>query len=124
MARTALSAIAGAVAWFVVVTALNFALRYGWPAYHAVEPAMTFDVPMMAARLAESTIALVVAAIVTARLSRGAAAAPWILAVILLALFIPVHYYLWRQFPVWYHLTFLTSLVVVPVIVGRAARPG
>jgi len=41
--------------------------------------------------------------------------------VILLAAFIPIHYYLWPRFPVWYHLTFLSSLVVVPVIVGMMA---
>jgi hypothetical protein len=106
-----------------VVTILNFGLRFCMPGYQAAEPTMSFDLPMMVARLVESTIALIVAAILTARLSKGAPAAPWILAVVMLAVFIPFHYYLWPKFPVWYHLTFLSSLVVVPVIVGRAARP-
>ena len=122
MVRAALSAIAGVVAWIVVATILNFGLRALMPGYHGAEPTMSFTVPMMAARLVESTVALVVAAIVTARLAKGAAAAPWVLAVILLAMFVPVHYHLWPKFPVWYHLTFLGSLVVVPVIVGRMAR--
>jgi len=61
MVRTALSAIAGAVAWIVVVTILNFGLRLGLPGYQAAEPTMVFSVPMMAARLIESTMALVVA---------------------------------------------------------------
>jgi len=124
MVRTALSAIAGAVAWVVLVIVLDFGLRLGLPGYQAAEPTMAFTVPMMAARLTESTLALIVAGIVTARLSKGAPAAPWVLAVILLAAFIPLHYYLWPRFPAWYHLTFLSSLVVVPVVVGRLAQPG
>jgi len=122
MIRTALSAIAGVIAWMVVATILNFGLRYFMPGYHEAEPSMSFTVPMMAARLIESTVALTVAAVVTARLAKGASAAPWVLAVVLLAIFIPIHYGLWPKFPVWYHLTFLSSLAIVPVIVGRMAR--
>jgi hypothetical protein len=122
MLRTVLSVVAGVATWFVAVTVLNLGLRYGWPAYHAAEPAMTFDVTMMAARLIESTVALILAALVTGNVARGAPAAPWILGVVMLAIFIPVHLALWPKFPVWYHLTFLTSLVVVPVVAGRWAR--
>ena len=69
MVRTVLSVIAGFVAWGIVVTAINFAMRHAWPDYAAVEKAMTFTLPMMLARLTESTIALVLAAIVTARIA-------------------------------------------------------
>lgn len=127
MLRTILGVVAGVVTWVVVATVLNFGLRYGWPAYHAAEPAMAFDVPMMAARLVVSTVALVLAAFVTAQVARGAAAAPWILGLVLLAIFIPIHISIWPKFPIWYHLTFLTSLPVVSVVVGRfgaPARPG
>jgi Zn-dependent protease len=121
MLRIVLGAIAGVATWFVAVTLLNLGLRYGWPDYHAVEKAMTFTVPMMAARLTESTVALVMAALVTARLSRGSIAASWLLGLILLAIFAPFHYAIWDKFPVWYHLTFLTSLPLVSVVVGMMA---
>src|ERR1700743_785147 len=121
MLRTILSAVAGVVTWFVAVTLLNLCLRYGWPDYHAVEKAMTFTLPMMAARLIESTVALVVAALVTARLARGAIAASWLLGLILLAVFVPVDYGIWDEVPLWYDLTFLTSLPVVSVVVGMMA---
>jgi hypothetical protein len=124
MLRTILSAVAGAVAWGVIVTLLNFGLRYGLPGYHAAEPKMAFDLTMMIARLTESTIALVIAALVTARLSKGAALAPWLLAAAMLAIFVPVHLSIWDKFPVWYHAYFLGSLLVVPLAVGRRARPG
>jgi uncharacterized protein (DUF983 family) len=42
--------------------------------------------------------------------------------VILLILFLPIHYSIWPKFPIWYHLTFLTSLPVLSVAGGRFAR--
>ena len=36
--------------------------------------------------------------------------APWILGVVLLAVFIPIHVKVWHALPVWYHLTFLVTL--------------
>jgi hypothetical protein len=44
---------------------------------------------------------------------------PLVAGVILLLLFIPVHYSIWNRFPIWYHLTFLASLVVLSVVGGR-----
>jgi len=40
---------------------------------------------------------------------------------ILLALFIPQHILLWPKFPVWYHLTFLLSLVPLTSAGGTMA---
>ena len=122
MVRTVLSAVAGLVTWGVVVTLLNFGLRYGWPGYQAAEPQLTFDLPMMIARLSESTVALVIAALVATRLSKSAAATPWIMAAVLLAFFVPTHIKLWDKFPIWYHAFFLSSLLIVPLLVGRPAR--
>ena len=39
--------------------------------------------------------------------------------VLMLLLFIPEHVRLWDKFPVWYHLTFLGSLVPLRVAGGR-----
>jgi|SRR4051812_2797447 hypothetical protein len=123
MVRTVLSVIAGIVAWVVVATAINYAMRHAWPDYAAVEKAMDFTLPMMLARLTESTVALVVAAVVTARIAPASRYAPWALGVVMLLCFIPVHYSLWTKFPIWYHAYFLSSLIVVPVIAGRLAQP-
>jgi hypothetical protein len=46
---------------------------------------------------------------------------------LLLLFFIPEHISLWDKFPVWYHLTFLTTLVPLAVAGGRwttSAGPG
>jgi hypothetical protein len=36
--------------------------------------------------------------------------APKVAAVIMVLLFLPVHYMLWDKFPIWYHLFFLITL--------------
>jgi hypothetical protein len=111
--------IAGVVAWTVLATILNLALRHGWADYAAVEKAMAFTVPMMAARLAMSAICSLAAGFAAARLDKRA---PLIAGTILLLLFIPVHYALWSKFPIWYHLTFLASLPLLSLAGGKISR--
>ena len=118
MVRLIGGAIAGMIVWIVVVTILNLGLRNGWPAYAAVERAMVFTVPMMAARLAESAIASLAGGYAAARIARGGPAA-LLSGVALLLLFIPVHYALWPKFPIWYHLAFLASLPLLGWAGGR-----
>ena len=120
MARTVLSIVAGFIAWWIVVSIIDITMRYVWPDYAANFAALTFNLPMKLARLAESTVALVAAALVTARIAPDTRWAPWALGIVLLLFFIPVHYWLWDKFPVWYHAYFLTSLIVVPALVARA----
>jgi uncharacterized membrane protein YoaK (UPF0700 family) len=83
------------------------------PGYSEVERAMTFTFGMQVARLASGALASLAAGAVAARIARGDRRAVWALVIALLALFIPVHYGLWERFPLWYHLVFLASLVVV-----------
>ena len=113
--------VAGIIVWGILVTTLNFGLRYRWPDYAAVEKAMTFTLPMMIARLSESAISSIVSGFVAAVVARNRWA-PALSGAILLLLFIPVHYSLWSKFPVWYHLTFLTSLLVLSIAGGGLAR--
>ena len=44
--------------------------------------------------------------------------------VLLLIGFIPVHISLWDRFPVWYHLTFLLSLVPLTYLGGTIIKAG
>lgn len=121
MLRMIAGAVAGVIVWAIVATLLNLGLRHGWPDYAAVEKAMTFTVPMMAARLSESAISSLVSGWSAATIGRSRRSA-LIAGSILLALFVPVHYSLLDKFPLWYHLTFLISLLVLSVIGGRFAR--
>jgi hypothetical protein len=121
MLRSILAVVAGVLAWGIVVTILNLGLRHGWPAYAAVEKAMLFTVPMMAARLSISGISSLVSGFAAAAIGRSGQAA-LIAGVLLLLIFVPIHYMIWSKFPLWYHLTFLVSLPLLSVIGGRFAR--
>ena len=108
--RAAGAVLGGLVAWIVAATLLNLGLRLGWPAYAAVEKAMTFTLAMQLARLVIGALASLAAGFTVAWISRRKPIATWILVALLLALFIPIHYQLWERFPAWYHVVFIASL--------------
>ena len=118
MLRLIGGSVAGVLAWIVIVTALNLLLRHGWQDYAVVEKAMTFTLPMMVARLSMSGVSSLASGVVAAWVEKTERA-PLASGVILLLLFLPVHYALWDRFPLWYHLVFLTSLPVLSWVGAR-----
>jgi hypothetical protein len=112
MIRTIGAVAAGLAIWILVATLGNLLLRLAWPAYAAVEKAMAFTLDMLLARLVLGALASLCAGFGTAWLSRRKPLAAWSLIVLLLALFVPLHYTLWQRFPAWYHVIFIVSLVV------------
>jgi hypothetical protein len=102
--------LAGLVAWIVVVSLLNRGLRLWLPGYTAVEQAMTFTLTMKIARLAIAALSSLAAGVVTRAIAPASNWAPWIVGLVLVALFVPEHIHIWNKFPIWYHLTFLLTL--------------
>ena len=119
MLKGILGVLAGLVAFVVVATIGGVILRLSWPAYAHVAASMAFTLPMLITRLSIGAVATVaaglVAAIVARRLPRVAPAT----GAALLLLFIPQHILIWARFPVWYHLTFLLSLLPLTYLGGR-----
>jgi len=122
MLRSVLAVVAAAVAWVVVATLLNLAIRYSWAHYGAVEQSMSFTLPMLLLRLLVGVGASFASGLAATVISKGNTKPIYVFAVLLLALFLPVHYGLWARFPVWYHLFFLASLLAFPVL-GAMSRP-
>jgi hypothetical protein len=127
MWRSILGAIVGFVTWWIIVSLANRGLHFLWPAYAAADtPEMNFDLPMKIARLGESSIASILAAIAAGLVAPASRYAVPASGALLLIFFLPVHYMLFAKFPLWYHAYFLGSLVVLPLltlwIVGRPAR--
>jgi hypothetical protein len=106
----------GLIAWVIVATITNLVLRAVWPTYAAVEAAMSFTLAMLIFRLALGALSSLCAGFVAAWISRRNGTSVKVLAALLLAAFIPAHYALWDRFPIWYHVTFLLSLLVLPVL--------
>ena len=124
MVRGTIGVVVGLAVWVGVVTAAGLVMRASWPAYARVADAMTFTLAMMIARLvigAAATLAMGLAASVVSRRSPVATLAAGVL---LLLAFIPQHISLWDKFPLWYHLTFLLSLVPLAYLGGLlSVRP-
>ena len=121
MVKRILAVVAGLVVWTVLATVAGLIMRNAWPEYAAVADAMTFTLPMMLARLSIGAVATLAAGLVTALVWKRSALAASATGLVILLLFIPQHIMLWSKFPVWYHLTFLLSLVPLTYAGGRIA---
>jgi len=122
MAKNILGVVAGLVIWVVAVSVAGLIMRAAWPAYASVADAMTFTLPMMIARLSIGAVATVAAGWVAGTITRRSTIATVLPGVLLLLAFIPQHISLWEKFPVWYHLTFLLSLIPLTFAGGKTAQ--
>ena len=109
--RSVLAVAVGCVVWFAVATMGNWAMRSFVPGYADVEKTMNFSLTMLLLRLVLGAAASLVAGMVSAAIAPRAQFPIYALALILVALFVPVHLGLWDTFPVWYHVLFLGTLV-------------
>jgi hypothetical protein len=118
MIKPILGVVAGLTVWLVLASVAGLILRAAWPEYAQVATAMTFTLSMKIARLAIGALATVAAGVVTRAVAQSTAAG-LVVGAMLLVIFIPEHVALWNKFPVWYHLTFLLSLVPLSYFGGR-----
>jgi hypothetical protein len=123
MARDILGVIAGLAVWIAFATVAGVTMRGAWPDYASVADAMRFTLPMMFARLAIGALATLAAGWVIAVIARRSMLARVTAGLLLLAGFVPQHIMLWDTFPVWYHLTFLVSLVPLVYLGGQISAP-
>jgi hypothetical protein len=122
MKRAILAFFAGLVAWVAVVTVLNFGLRATIEGYAAAEPKLAFTLGMMVARLSMAAVTSVIAGAVVGWIAGSRTRASWALGLFILAAFIPGHVRIWHMLPVWFHLTFLVTLVPLVVLGARLTR--
>jgi hypothetical protein len=121
MKRSILACLAGLLTWAVVVTVIDRVLRLSLPNYTAAEHTLEFTLGMKWARLLMAIVTSLVAGAVTRWIS-ASRWAPLIVGSVVLAMFVPAHIAIWSKFPVWYHLTFLLTIVPA-VLVGALLAP-
>jgi hypothetical protein len=119
MWRTIAGILAGLVAWLLVASLINRGLRLWLPGYAQAEPTMMFTLAMKIARLSMAAFTSLAAGAVVRAIAPASSLAPWIVGLVLLAVFVPSHVYLWDKFPIWYHLTFLMTLAPLVVLGAR-----
>lgn len=121
MKRFILACLAGLLTWMVVVSVINRMLRLSLPNYTAAEHTLQFTLSMKWARLLMAIVTSAAAGAVTGWISRSRSWAPLIVGSVVLVMFLPVHIAIWSKFPVWYHLTFL--LTIIPAVLAGALLP-
>ena len=120
MRRTVAGIVVGLIVWVVVATVVNLSFRALWPGYAEVEVAMKFTFAMLIGRLLLGALSSLCAGIALAWVAKeNATWAAIALGAALTILFVPVHYQLWGNFPVAYHLIFLLSLLPVTFLGAR-----
>jgi hypothetical protein len=124
MARKVAGVLGALIVWMAIATIAGLVLRFAWADYAAVEKAMTFTLSMMAARLGVGILASLGAGYCGARITRGNRRVLAIVTGLLVLMFIPIHYVLWNNFPLWYHLTFFASLVIMTPLGAKLYRSG
>jgi hypothetical protein len=125
--RLVLGIVLGIAAWFVAVTAIGYAIKMGAPSLDAALLAHS-TTTALAERLGISFVATLFAGWLAAVVARDQRAA-LIAGILLLAAFVPYHLYgrdtggpIWTHYPLWYHLTFFVSLILLSVLGGRLRR--
>jgi hypothetical protein len=121
MKRSILACLAGLLTWIAVVTVIDRGLRLSLPNYTAAEQTLQFTLVMKWARLLMAIVTSVVAGAATGWIARSSRWAPLIVGSVVLAMFVPLHIAIWSKFPVWYHLTFL--LTIIPAVLVGALLP-
>ena len=124
MSKKILGVVAGLIVWLMVVLVVGELMRRSWAAYASVADTMAFTLPMMIARLSIGALATLAAGLVTALIVPQSTMAKLMPGVLLLIAFIPQHIMLWDKFPIWYHLTFLLSLVPLTWVGGVLRSTG
>jgi len=121
MLRKILGAVGGVAAFMIIGTVAGLILRTSWPEYARSADSMTFTLSMKVTRLAIGALATIAAGWTAAVIARRSTIATLLPGILLLLLFIPQHIRLWDKFPVWYHLTFLCSLVPLSYLGGKTS---
>jgi hypothetical protein len=121
MKRSVLACFAGLLTWIIVVSLINRLLRLSLPGYTAAEHTLQFALGMKWARLVMAIVTSLAAGAVTGSISPSSRWPAWVVGVVVLAMFLPVHIAIWSKFPAWYHLTFL--LTIVPAVLLGALLP-
>lgn len=122
MVRTILAVIGGLATWAIVATILDIGVRHALPGYRAAEPLLILTMPMKIARLSLAVIASIAAGFATRAIAPASKIAPWIVGLVMLALFLPSHIQIGARLPLWYHLFFLLTLAPFVVLGAQLRR--
>jgi len=112
-----------ATSWVILNGGLAL-LRASWPEYAIADPEKAYSLAMLFVRLLIFS-SMIVATSGVATLVAGHTRIAWVVGGLILALSIPPHLYpgyVWDDYPAWYHISYLLSIVPLVILGGQAAR--
>jgi hypothetical protein len=112
-----------ATSWAILAGAFAL-LRVVWADYTLAEPEKAYTLTMLFVRLVIFT-AMIAATAAVATLVAGDKRVAWIAGGLILALSIPPHLYpgyVWDDYPAWYHIVYLLSILPIAGFAGRLVR--
>lgn len=111
--------LAGCITAITNALVATLAARILWPEYAAAEPNKTYNATMLIARLAAGAVCAAGAACATTAIARDNGKAAWWLGGLFLTASVPEHFLrVWANYPIWYHLIYLSYLVPLTGLVG------
>jgi hypothetical protein len=121
MKRAILAGFLGLLTWILVVSIIDRILRLVITGYTDAEHTLQFTLAMKFARLLMAAATSIVAGAVVRWIAPlNSWVAPTVGAIVF-ALFLPMHIAIWSKFPVWYHLTFLLSIIPLVMLGSKLA---
>ena len=108
---------------FVVLSGGFVLLRASWQDYALADPEKAYTLTMLFVRLFIFS-SMIAATSVVATLVSGNKYIPWVTGGLIFAMSVPPHLYpgyVWDDYPVWYHIAFLLSIIPIAVATGRFA---
>jgi len=123
IARQIAALVLGAVTAWVVLGGSFAVLRGIWPDYASAEPEKAYTLAMLFVRLFIFSSMIAATSVVAALVARSERFA-WIAGGLIFAYSIPPHLYpgtVWDDYPAWYHIVYLLSILPIAVVAGRLA---
>jgi hypothetical protein len=123
--RFILSLALGSVIAVAIAGAGLMAARALWPEYAIAEPHKHYTLAMLFARLAVGALSAAGAACGATAVAGDKGRAAWWLGGLFVVISLPGHLYpgyVWNDYPVWYHLVYLSYLVPVAGLAARLFR--
>jgi hypothetical protein len=114
----------GWVTSWIILTGGFSLLRAVWPDYALAAPEKAYTLSMLFVRLVIFA-AMIATTSGVATLVAGERRVAWIAGGLILAMSLPPHLYpgyVWDDYPAWYHLVYLLSILPIAVFGGRLVR--
>jgi len=108
----------------VVLSGSFVVLRASWPEYAMADPEKAYTLTMLLVRLFIFS-SMIAATSAVATLVSGNRHLPWVAGGVILAVSVPPHLYpgyVWDDYPAWYHIAYLISIVPIAISAGRSAQ--